>query len=305
MEIPSELVRSPPAATLAWVAAQFGPSGTVVRVRRLRNAWAAAMHAIDVVDGTRRHRLVLRRWARTDIAPDPGVVETECAALTLLASFDGIAVPRLVAADATGEHADVPAVLMTRLEGNDTLDPPDVDAWVDGLVHSLRQIHSVPLPPAALGPYTPWASEVPEPPPWSTRRRAWEQAIEITRDAPPPVPTVLCHRDFWPGNVLWHGGRVSGVVDWTHACHGPAAVDVAHCRENLAMLFGLDVADELGERYGPVPELAWFDLREAVSWRLEPTDVWRWHDAGRTDLTFEIMAARADEYVAAAVSRLS
>jgi aminoglycoside phosphotransferase (APT) family kinase protein len=304
MEIPKELVRSPPPATLAWVTAQFGMRATVVRVRRLRNASAAAMHAIDVFDGERRHHLVLRRWARTDVAPDPGVVETECAALALLGSFEGLPVPRLVAADPTGEAADVPAVLMTRLDGIDMLDPSDVDAFVDGLVHALHCIHAIPVPPDVLGPYQPWNCAFTEPPPWSAGPDAWERAIAIAREPLPGVPTVLCHRDFWPGNVLWHSRTVSGVVDWTHACNGPAAVDVAHCRENLAMLFGLDVADDFAERYGPVPELARFDVREAMSWSIGPGDMWRWHDAGRTDLTFDILTARVDEYVTAAVNRL-
>jgi len=305
MEIPTEIVRSPPPATLAWVARQFGPRAAVVRVRRLRNAWAAAMHAIDVVDGARRHRLVLRRWARTDLAPDPGVVETECAALTLLARFDGVPVPRLVAADIAAEHTDAPAVLMTRLDGNDTLDPIDVDAWVDGLVHALHRIHAVTLPLDTLPAYRPWNHTFCAAPRWSNWPGAWERAITRTREPLPLVPTVLCHRDYWPGNVLWHGREVSGVVDWTHACRGPAAVDVAHCRRNLAVLFGLDIADDFADRYGPVPELATFDLLEAVTCGLEPHDVWRWHDAGRTDLTFEIMAARVDEYVAAAASQLA
>jgi aminoglycoside phosphotransferase (APT) family kinase protein len=284
MEIPKEIVRSPPPATLSWVARQFGPRAAVVRVRRLRNAWAAAMHAIDVVDGD---------------------VETECAALTLLAWFEGVPVPRLLAADAAAGHTDVPAVLMTRLDGNGTLDPIDVDAWVDGLVQTLHRIHAVTRSLDTLAPYRPWRRTFGAAPAWTSRPRAWERAISLAHGPLPAVETVLCHRDYWPGNVLWHGREVSGVVDWTHACRGPAAVDVAHCRRNLAILYGLDVADDFADRYGPVPELATFDVLEAVTCGLEPTDVWRWHDAGRTDLTFEVMAARVDEYVAAAVRQLA
>ena len=35
----------------------------------------------------------------------------------------------------------------------------------------------------------------------------------------------------------------SGVVDWANACLGPAAVDVAHFRVNLAVLHGPATAD--------------------------------------------------------------
>src|SRR4051812_6766819 len=152
MQIPVEMRRRPPAATLSWAAAQVGPAARVTRVRRLRNSWAAAMHAIDVEDGDRTHRLVLRRWARTDLAPDIGVVENEAAALGLLASAARAAlpVPRLVGADAKGGHTDVPAVLMTRLPGRDVLAPPDLDAFLDRLVATLHAVHEVPVPPGTL-----------------------------------------------------------------------------------------------------------------------------------------------------------
>ena len=34
------------------------------------------------------------------------------------------------------------------------------------------------------------------------------------------VPLVYQHGDFWSGNILWHRGRVSGVIDWEHAKPG-------------------------------------------------------------------------------------
>src|SRR5262245_11451405 len=70
MEIPAELRRIPPQATLDWITQQFGAGAAVTGVRRLHNAWAAAVHAVDVDDGRgERHELVLRRWARVDLPP--------------------------------------------------------------------------------------------------------------------------------------------------------------------------------------------------------------------------------------------
>jgi hypothetical protein len=80
MRVPAELRRRPPEPTLRWVAAQFGPEATVGRVRRLRNSWAAAVHAVDVAANNQRNRLVLRRWARPEFPPDPGAVENEARA---------------------------------------------------------------------------------------------------------------------------------------------------------------------------------------------------------------------------------
>ncbi len=309
MQIPVELRRRPPGPALTWAAAQIGPGARVTRVRRLRNSWAAAMHAIDVEDGARTHRLVLRRWARTDLA-DIGVVDNEVAALEVLASAatPALPVPRLVGADPKGVHADVPAVLMTRLPGRDVLAPPDLDAFLAGLVATLRAVHAVPVAPGALNYFRPWSLDtVTSPPSWSRRPEVWERAIELAHQPVPAHERVLVHRDFWPGNVLWRRGRLTGVVDWTHACRGPAAADIAHCRGNLALLFGLDVADDFARRYGNVDDLAWHDIADTVSMGEEgaPPETWRWHDAGRADITTEKMIDVRDEILAQAVNRIS
>jgi aminoglycoside phosphotransferase (APT) family kinase protein len=305
MEIPPELRRIPPPAALEWVAGCVGPQARVSAVRRLPNAWAAAMHAVDVDDADgERHELVLRRWARADQPPDPGVVENEAAALSILASVSEPRAPRLVAADPTGSCAGVPAVVMTRLPGRDELAPPDVDAFLDGMVSTLHAIHGLKLAPGALDDYRPWGlGAFADPPPWSRRPEVWRRAFDIARNPVPEYPAVLCHRDFHPGNVLWHDARVTGVIDWTHACRGPAAADVAHCRLNLALLFGAEVADAFSSRYGRIDDLAWFDLVDVVGFGT--LDAWRWHDAGRPDITLETLRQAFDDFLAAAVDRLS
>jgi Phosphotransferase enzyme family len=310
MDIPVELRRIPPRSTLEWVAESFGPGARVTAVRRLPNAWAAAVHAVDVGDdGGNRHELVLRRWVRADLPPDPGVVEHEAAALTLLASVSsldapGLETPVLVAADPTGARADAPSLVMTRLRGRYELAPGDIDAFVDGLVTALQAVHAAPVHPGALGDYQPWGlDDLTEPPAGWSGPDVWSHALGIARRPVPAHRPVLCHRDFHPGNVLWHHGRVSGVVDWTHACIGPAAADVAHCRLNLTLLFGLEIADDFARRYGPLDDLAWFDLVDVVG--CGPVEAWRWRDAGRTDITQDTLVQSLDDFLTAAVERLS
>jgi aminoglycoside phosphotransferase (APT) family kinase protein len=305
MEIPNELRRIPPKTALDWVAQQFGAGAGITGVRRLHSAWAAAMHAVDVEDDHGwRHELVLRRWARTDLPPDPGVVENEATTLTLVAEVANLPTPRLVAADPEGECADVPALVMTRLRGSSDLAPGDLDHFLDALVAALHVIHAVPVAPDALCPYRPWGLDDDlAPPRWSSRPDVWKRAIAIARGPIPAYAPILCHRDFHPANVLWHHGELSGVVDWTHTCTGPAAADVAHCRVNLTLLFGLEVADAFARRYGPVNDLAWFDVVDIVG--MSRIDAWRWHDAGRPDITFESIGTAFDEFLAAAVAKLT
>lgn len=305
MDIPAELRSDPPRSTLDWIAGHFGTGAKVTGIRRMRNAWAAAVHALDVDDarGT-RHELILRRWARVDLETDFGVVENEAAALTFLESCaPGFVAPRLVTSDPDSTSADVPALVMTRLPGRDDLSPADLDVYLDGLVTTLHAIHTAPAPDDALGHYFPWGlDDLTDPPPWTRRPDVWRRAFEIARRPVPAYTPVLCHRDFHPGNVLWHHGRVSGVVDWTHACMGPAAADVAHCRLNLTLLFGLEIADDFSRRYGPLDDLAWFDLVDVVGSGL--VEAWRWRDAGRTDITQHTLAQSFDDFLAAAVERL-
>jgi aminoglycoside phosphotransferase (APT) family kinase protein len=61
---------------------------------------------------------------------------------------------------------------------------------------------------------------------------------------PPPGRRCFIHRDYHPENTLWWQGKLTGVVDWTSGSWGPAAVDAAHMRWNLALFYGLDAADE-------------------------------------------------------------
>lgn len=47
---------------------------------------------------------------------------------------------------------------------------------------------------------------------------------------------VLTHSDFWCGNALWEGERLTGIVDWSGARSGPRGVDLAWCRQDLVLL---------------------------------------------------------------------
>jgi aminoglycoside phosphotransferase (APT) family kinase protein len=51
------------------------------------------------------------------------------------------------------------------------------------------------------------------------------------------------HRDLHPGNVLFHGPHMTGIVDWVHGCAGPIEADVSRCRVEIALLAGIEAAD--------------------------------------------------------------
>jgi aminoglycoside phosphotransferase (APT) family kinase protein len=237
----------PPDVALRWAASGVGDRARVVSVRRLTGGGWHANHALVVVDGAgASHGLVLRRWARPEWAvEDPDFTAArEVTALELLAPSP-VPVPRVVAADPEGSACDVPALLLTRLPGRRPGIPADMDAFLTQLAEALTAIHSVDGQASARIPAYRRYHELANagPPAWSRRRRVWESAIELVRAEAPPGRRCFIHRDYHPENTLFSRGRLTGVVDWTSASWGPAAVDTGHMRWNLAHTYGLDVAD--------------------------------------------------------------
>jgi aminoglycoside phosphotransferase (APT) family kinase protein len=86
-------------------------------------------------------------------------------------------------------------------------------------------------------------------PEWSAQPELWAQAIELVQGEWPPYVERFIHRDYHPMNVLWNGDRASGIVDWPNACRGPAGIDPAWCRMNLADSHGLAAADRFLEHF--------------------------------------------------------
>jgi aminoglycoside phosphotransferase (APT) family kinase protein len=297
-----------PARAVEWVTAAV-PGARAVRVlERLAGATTSSLHAIEVErDDAPPLSLVLRRYTDASVREEePQYPRTEAAALRALDGAPGVMAPRLIAFDETAEVSDVPAVLMTRLMGRPTLSPPDTTVWVRGLADALAAVHR--LDPGKLeGTYGRWHDPATlQPPRWTQHRSEWARLIEASRDLEPTGEVVFLHRDYHPANVLWADGPVSGIVDWPNACRGIAALDVGHCRRDIVMTHGIEVAEAFltayGEASGRAPDalcdaLALLDVSQV-------TKVAPYHAYGRRDLTVELTRARLDEYAVLIAGRL-
>jgi aminoglycoside phosphotransferase (APT) family kinase protein len=295
------LRRRPPAATLAWAAAASGPGSRVVAVRPLPSAWLAN-HALEVADAAGAvHRLVLRRWARPGWdEEDPDFTAAREAAILELLAPTPVPAPAVVAADPDATVCDVPALLLAMLPGG----PPDLGgdlgALVEGLAAALPPIHAVIVPSTGQGTrvvpgyrrfYDPATLA---PPAWSARPELWRRAFEVAAGPPPDDRACLLHRDYHPGNTLWAGGRLVGVVDWTGGSWGSPSVDLGHMRVNLAAELGLAVAERFlaahraltGADHHP-----WWDVASAVDVASEAPAAWR----GAEDLVAAALACLAGE----------
>jgi aminoglycoside phosphotransferase (APT) family kinase protein len=146
------------------------------------------------------------------------------------------------------------------------------------LAHILARIHAVPLSRTAI-PFlldansdAAWfarAATVPKP---LLDHEDGQHVWQAVRDLLPrtlAAPPVLTHLDYWPGNMLWHGGEITAVVDWEEAAAGDPGVDVAYARMHLLLLGMNDAARTFLKTYEahtgcPVANLALWDLAAAT-----------------------------------------
>jgi aminoglycoside phosphotransferase (APT) family kinase protein len=271
---------SPPdARARAWVEAAVGGGWRVTRVRRLTGGIATAADAVTLAraesagHGPVRRDVVLRRWLRPgweadDQAFGPG---REAAVLRLLEPA-GLPVPQVIAVDTDGSGCGAPALLADRLPGaRPTLAHQRRPAVLRALGETLAAIHAIHPdggPREAAGVFAPYyALDLDRTPPRTTRAGIWARARELVSIGPVPGGReAFLHRDFHPGNTLWAGTRMTGIVDWTGASFGPVGADLGHLRSNLGVDHGIGAADAAlaayvaASRSTPVDQ-AWWDVR--------------------------------------------
>lgn len=97
--------------------------------------------------------------------------------------------------------------------------------------------------------------------------RWWDEVLQdqhLQRYTP-----ALIHHDFWFGNILIDGGRISGVLDWEWAGIGDPAVDIANLLD-LGAPFVDAVIDEYRASGGAVDHR--FTHRVRRHWEIRPFD---------------------------------
>jgi aminoglycoside phosphotransferase (APT) family kinase protein len=231
----------PPETVLGWV--RDVVAGRISSIRSMGTG-STTLHAIDAGDPPRR--LVVRRFHNADrLRTDPWYIPANEAAVLELLDDTEVPAPRLLAADPYARICDVPALLTTRLPGRPATRPWDMDAFLTTMAQALARVHEVPLD-TVLPPYAPYydlsVNGERRPPEWSGSPELWDRVFATLADPAPETPSGFIHRDFHPGQTVWSGDRLTGIVDWTTGSHGPYGIDLARMRINLAFEYGVDVA---------------------------------------------------------------
>ena len=153
-----------------------------------------------------------------------------------LAGAHGIPAPEPLYLDETGEVLGVPGIVTRLVEGQQVARPQDPTAWAEELALLLLRIHDIrPSDQERKHLFDGHEEGL------HFLRKDWSEkkeghplsadifdAVRHLQSDVIRVPAVLVHMDYWPGNVLWHGNRVSAVLDWDFASYGDPAVDVAY-----------------------------------------------------------------------------
>jgi aminoglycoside phosphotransferase (APT) family kinase protein len=284
--------------------------GRVTSVAVLPGATSSALHSVEVDTKGQLRKLVLRRFTNEVwVRQEPDIAARESASVQQ-ATRAGLPAPHLVATDRDGSYCGVPATLVTMLQGEVVLQPTNWQEWIKGLAHAAAQIHRV----DAAGfrwKYRRYNDrEVVTVPVWSTQPKAWKKAIDVVQGPAPSWRECFVHRDYHPSNVLWSNGRVSGVVDWVNGCRGPAGIDIAWCRHNLANLHGVTVADDflaayIGAAGSDFEYDPYWDLMSVVELLPGPPAMYEgWRASGVPHISNAVMRERVDLYVESLVARL-
>jgi aminoglycoside phosphotransferase (APT) family kinase protein len=264
----------------------------------------SVVHRLTIDRGAYRDVLVLRQYKHAE-GGAAALVRHEVAILRAVHDA-GLPAPEAIAADADGREADGhPALLMTRLPGRLDVTPADPEGWLRQIAAMAVRIHDAQV---AAGPFLSRIdAAAPAIPASATRPAVWEAAFGILRQQAPEPASCFIHRDFQLFNLLWLRGRLTGVVDWTMSCTGPADFDAGHCRLNLAAMFGAASAERLRLAYEAEAGRAmdpWWDLYALTAY----SDEWRRfipvQVAGRAPVDTAGMTSRVEDLLEATLARL-
>lgn len=299
----SDLGVSPPPIVEAWVRKTIG-SAAPLHFEALVGATSSSVYAVLVGD---LPTFVLRLFTNRDwLGREPDLADHEAAALTHAARA-GIPTPKLIGHAGADECGD-PALLMVHLPGSVDLRPRRRRNWLAALANALAAIHATDVGDFRWQ-YSSWNPNTQAAmPDWFANPTLWSAVLGLAARRPAQSRHTFLHRDYHPTNVLWSNKRISGVVDWVNACGGPAGVDVAHCRLNLSLMYGVRYADDFLRAYatavGGYDHDPHWDVDDAMDWSVHGAAYYPpWRDFGLRSISRAMLRDRMREFLQNAVDR--
>ncbi len=248
-----------PGIDLLALVQQFAPGGRLLRAWALQGGLSAETSALELekADG-QECRWVLRR------ATSPNGTAAILSEYNLLRQLEPLG---LLTPSPRGIIQPGPAILLDYIEGQPDFAPTDRLDSAQQMAAHLARIHQVhadwdglPQPAALLAE--------PARPPFANTAlptEAIRAAIRPEHFTAHPNPPALLHGDYWPGNILWRGGQLAGVIDWEDAQRGDPLADLAISRLDIRCIYGAAAMRAFTRRY---QSLAPLDYRALPAWDL-------------------------------------
>lgn len=208
-------------------------------------------------------------------------------------------VPRLVAAD-VGSATDGPLIVTSRVPGGHPAPTVSPTALAEQMADMLALIHASDGAGLRRAP-----ASAP------SGRGPFAAAARSRFDALTDTDLVLTHYDYWCGNTLWLGDRLTGVVDWSGARQAPRGQDLAWCRLDFVLMGHAAAAEAFLSVYeqhagGPVRDMVEWDLQAAAQAEDDVED-WapNYAGIGLEDLTAARLRQRLSDWGATRLTRLT
>ena len=220
------------------LATKYFPGWSLAGVQTLRGGSSAEVSALQLKHHSGRTKtVVVRCHGEADLAHNPRIALDEFKLLEYLhARAVPVAKPLLY--EAVGIALRRPCLVSDFVYGDTNFAPLTCSQAMISLARQLHAIHRVECRTDALS-FAPKREALAKT--WADRIQQSAQFAKLRisvaqREYSPPE--VLLHGDFWPGNVLWHRGRLAAVLDWEDFAVGEALSDVANARLEILWAHG-------------------------------------------------------------------
>lgn len=248
---------------LAQLAQRVAPGSQLLRTWPLQGGVSAQVTALEVVhpDG-KQQNLLVRLHGVCDRQRNPQIAMTEFTLLQLLRQT-GVAAPAPYYLDQTGEFFNLPCLVIQYVEGAPEFAPLNLADFIAQMTAQLAQVHQVDTMRYDLSFLASCGKGFGERLAYlddSLQEALIRNWLEALWPLPQTNPAVLLHGDFWPGNLLWHDGRLAAVIDWEDAAVGDPLADVGNSRLELLWALGVDAMRTFTDQYQRLTALDWANL---------------------------------------------
>jgi aminoglycoside phosphotransferase (APT) family kinase protein len=246
---------------------KIDPHSRLLHTWELTGGVSARVTAVEIErpDGLNR-RLVVRQHGATDLQRNPNIAGDEYTLLQILQSA-GVPAPVPCYFDQSGDIFPAPFVVVEHIEGHTEFSPVNRDDFLLSIATHLATFHStdwsrfdLSFLPNHVALYDEKLSARPTHLDHSLEEGRIRDMLEPAWPFPNRNRPVLLHGDYWPGNILWHKGRLAGIIDWEDAHVGDPLADLAISRLEILWAFDMDTMRTFTRHYQSLIKLDFSSL---------------------------------------------